>query len=319
MIKMFDPYEALSVGREASPEDIRSAYRTAARRLHPDRNPDSDTTAQMQEINLAWEILGDEEKKRAFDSGTFEVQTSQRNSGVGLQARFRFTGLMRADEWVLYRKIENIWEKGEKIENVGSGLQWRVKFKPGDETNPAPIRMYEVDWGEGFIDLHGKDTLDLRADGRWMVRVLRQLVQTFESLSYHLRQLEGEREMIDLGRVIFLHRKINDLLLSGSYFDLRNYLTRKFGVRDSGYVGGEFGYFFFDPDTEGDLGRAERDFARAAEGNIMVHAPMAQNHYDAPFLGDELGPPDEVRDFLGRERVQEGETRIRFGDVEAGS
>jgi molecular chaperone DnaJ len=63
-----DYYRILGVSREASDEDIKKAYRKLVFRHHPDRNPDStDAEAKIREINAAYEIVGDIEKRRSYD------------------------------------------------------------------------------------------------------------------------------------------------------------------------------------------------------------------------------------------------------------
>ncbi|MFN0115407.1 MAG: molecular chaperone DnaJ [Paracoccaceae bacterium] len=63
-----DFYEVLGVQRGASAEDIKKAYRTKAKELHPDRNQDDPKAeAQFKEINEAYEVLKDEQKKAAYD------------------------------------------------------------------------------------------------------------------------------------------------------------------------------------------------------------------------------------------------------------
>jgi len=52
-----DPYEVLGLGRSASPREIRAAYRTLARRYHPDLTSDPESAARMIEVNVAWESL----------------------------------------------------------------------------------------------------------------------------------------------------------------------------------------------------------------------------------------------------------------------
>jgi molecular chaperone DnaJ len=63
-----DYYRILGVSREASDEDIKKAYRKLVFQHHPDRNPDSPHAQEnIREINTAYEIIGDAEKRRSYD------------------------------------------------------------------------------------------------------------------------------------------------------------------------------------------------------------------------------------------------------------
>jgi molecular chaperone DnaJ len=63
-----DYYRILGVSREASDDDIKKAYRKLVFQHHPDRNPDSkDAEGKIREINAAYEIVGDAEKRRSYD------------------------------------------------------------------------------------------------------------------------------------------------------------------------------------------------------------------------------------------------------------
>jgi molecular chaperone DnaJ len=61
-------YEVLGVSREASDEDIKKAYRKLVFEHHPDRNPHrTDADERIREINVAYEIVGDPEKRKTYD------------------------------------------------------------------------------------------------------------------------------------------------------------------------------------------------------------------------------------------------------------
>jgi len=64
---MPDPYETLQVSRNAEIDVIEAAYRRLARKYHPDVSSSSSSTARMQAINAAYEILKDPEKRWDYD------------------------------------------------------------------------------------------------------------------------------------------------------------------------------------------------------------------------------------------------------------
>jgi len=60
-------YETLGVSENATQSEIKKAYRSLAKKYHPDMNKDPEAEEKFKEINAAYEILGDEEKKAQYD------------------------------------------------------------------------------------------------------------------------------------------------------------------------------------------------------------------------------------------------------------
>lgn len=79
---MRDPYQVLGVARGASDAEIKKAFRKRAKELHPDRNRD-DPKAQdkFSELNAAYEIVGDETKRKQFDRGEIDAEGKPRFQG----------------------------------------------------------------------------------------------------------------------------------------------------------------------------------------------------------------------------------------------
>lgn len=71
---MRDPYDVLGVPRDASHKDIKSAYRKLAKQYHPDQNPDdAKAKERFAEANQAYEVVGEEKKRKQFDRGEIDA------------------------------------------------------------------------------------------------------------------------------------------------------------------------------------------------------------------------------------------------------
>lgn len=66
-MKLKNYYQILEISFESSLEDVKKAYRVQAKKWHPDKNPGFDTTLKMVDINEAYQILSDWDKRKVYD------------------------------------------------------------------------------------------------------------------------------------------------------------------------------------------------------------------------------------------------------------
>ena len=76
-MKYKDYYEILGVSRDAKPEDIRKAYRKLSKKYHPDINHEAGAEEKYKEINEAYEVLKDPEKRQKYDTLGMNWQQGQ--------------------------------------------------------------------------------------------------------------------------------------------------------------------------------------------------------------------------------------------------
>ncbi|HEU4778038.1 MAG TPA: DnaJ domain-containing protein, partial [Telluria sp.] len=62
-----DYYQTLGIKKDASPDDIKKAYRKLVRKYHPDLSKANDADRKTKEINEAYAVLSDPEKRAAYD------------------------------------------------------------------------------------------------------------------------------------------------------------------------------------------------------------------------------------------------------------
>jgi molecular chaperone DnaJ len=83
-----DYYDVLSVNRGANQDEIRSAYRKLARQYHPDVNKAADAESRFKEINEAYEVLSDENKRSAYDRFGHAGVSNGSGDGTGFGGGF---------------------------------------------------------------------------------------------------------------------------------------------------------------------------------------------------------------------------------------
>ena len=75
---MRDPYTVLGLAKTASAAEIKSAFRKLAKKYHPDQSKEPKAKERFAEIGQAYEILGDEKKRAAFDRGEIDAEGKPR-------------------------------------------------------------------------------------------------------------------------------------------------------------------------------------------------------------------------------------------------
>ncbi|GEM_PF-4405263 len=160
--KSRDYYEILGVSHEADEAQLIGAYRRLAMQFHPDRNPgDKAAEEEFKEINKAYEVLSDPEKRRNYDSSR---RDSERTNEITVQAERRFLselqggpggfGVYVAEARLLGirpRRIKELIESEQAREVLKQNVISTIKKVPGygDWLN------YAKSWKTAGIDVSG--------------------------------------------------------------------------------------------------------------------------------------------------------------------
>ena len=78
-----DHYATLGVRKDATPDEIKRAYRRLARQLHPDVNPDAQTQERFKDVTSAYEVLSDPNKRQMYDMGGDPLSANGGAAGFG--------------------------------------------------------------------------------------------------------------------------------------------------------------------------------------------------------------------------------------------
>jgi len=126
-----DYYEVLGVSKTASAAEIKSAYRKAALKYHPDRNKEKDAEAKFKEINEAYQVVSDKEKRQKYDQfghAAFDPSSGM-GGGAGPFSGFDFSGFA----------------------NGGQGSSWSsTSGGAGGADFSDPFEIFEQFFGGGF-------------------------------------------------------------------------------------------------------------------------------------------------------------------------
>ena len=95
---MRDPYQTLGVQRTASHDEIKAAYRKLAKKFHPDLNPGKpEVEKQFKEVNAAYDIVGDADKRGRFDRGEIDAGGNEQRGAGGFWRGARAGGRANAN------------------------------------------------------------------------------------------------------------------------------------------------------------------------------------------------------------------------------
>jgi DnaJ-class molecular chaperone len=131
---MRDPYQVLGVAKDAPAKEIKSAYRKLAKKYHPDQNPDDPKAKErFGEANQAYEIVGDEKKRGAYDRGEIDAEGKQRFQG--------FEGAAGGDPFAGFRQ--------SRQGPGGSHFEFRSSTAGSDQFGGAHDIFSEI-FGRGF-------------------------------------------------------------------------------------------------------------------------------------------------------------------------
>ncbi|MBY0482681.1 MAG: J domain-containing protein [Chitinophagaceae bacterium] len=158
-MSFIDYYEVLGIGKNATDDDIKKAYRKLARQYHPDLNPDNkEAKSKFQKINEANEVLSDPEKRKKYDQygehwqhGEAYEQANRARKNSGNEAGQGFSGSYSESDF------SDFFASMFGNEATGRGTA-HVKFRGQDYQSELEIPLTEAFKShQKTLHIHGKN------------------------------------------------------------------------------------------------------------------------------------------------------------------
>ena len=147
-----DYYADLRVAPDASQDEVRSAWRQAAKRWHPDTNRSDQAPAMMRRVNEAWDVLGDRDNRREYDDLYYVWRSGSEQLAAGLRERLneqrqRQRTREEAEAWNRWAQQDRAtWEREATQEAQTGATGQRDEGRAAEPTRP--------DAGNGEVE-HG--------------------------------------------------------------------------------------------------------------------------------------------------------------------
>ncbi len=143
-----DYYQILGVSRDATQDEIKRAYRKLARRYHPDVSKEQDAETRFKEVNEAYEVLKDPEKRAAYDQLGAQWRAGQEfRPPPDWDAGFEFTGgdFTGADASRFSDFFESLFGRGSPFTHTGTGRRGhRMRMRGEDHHAKILIRLEDA-------------------------------------------------------------------------------------------------------------------------------------------------------------------------------
>lgn len=177
-----DYYDILGVSRDASPEEIKKAYRKLAMKYHPDKNPSNreESEEKFKEISEAYAVLSDDEKRARYDkygdAGMEGYTTEDIFRGVDFSDIFRDFGFDSIFDELFGFGRKSRYEYGGPHPRKGSDLEYKLEI-PLEDAAFGSKKTIQVEKREVCDDCNGsggKTEICPRCDGTGQIRDVRR-------------------------------------------------------------------------------------------------------------------------------------------------